>query len=75
MNNMDRLERIASSLPEAERVDIAEWGDHPTFRVRGRNFVFCDVDARMGRPDRPAGRHRLVAPKSLGRGRSGPAAR
>ena len=37
---MARLERIVSKLPEAERVDIAEWGDHPTFRVRGKNFIF-----------------------------------
>ena len=39
------LERIVSRLPEAERVDIVEWGDHPSFRVRGKNFVFCDADA------------------------------
>ena len=45
MTNMKRLERIVDELPEAERVDIAEWGDHPTFRVRGKNFVFCDQDA------------------------------
>jgi predicted DNA-binding protein (MmcQ/YjbR family) len=45
VTNMDRLERIAAKLPEAERVDIAEWGDHPTFRVRGKNFVFCDAEA------------------------------
>jgi predicted DNA-binding protein (MmcQ/YjbR family) len=42
---MLRLERIVADLPEAERVDIAEWGDHPTFRVHGKNFVFCDVEA------------------------------
>jgi len=42
---MARLERIVARLPEAERVDVAEWGDHPTFRVRGKNFVFCDVAA------------------------------
>ena len=42
---MARLEQIAAELPEAERVDIVEWGDHPTFRVRGKNFVFCDQDA------------------------------
>jgi predicted DNA-binding protein (MmcQ/YjbR family) len=42
MRNFDRLERIAMALPEAERVDIEAWGDHPTFRVRGKNFVFCD---------------------------------
>ena len=38
---MDRLEAIVAALPEAERVDVAEWGDHPTFRVRGKNFVFA----------------------------------
>jgi predicted DNA-binding protein (MmcQ/YjbR family) len=42
---MKRLERIVAELPEAVRVDIAEWGDHPTFRVRGKNFVFCDQEA------------------------------
>ena len=42
---MARLERIVARLPEAERVDIAEWGDHPTFRVRGKNFVFSDQAA------------------------------
>jgi predicted DNA-binding protein (MmcQ/YjbR family) len=42
MGNFDRLERIALALPEAERVDVEAWGDHPTFRVRGKNFVFCD---------------------------------
>jgi predicted DNA-binding protein (MmcQ/YjbR family) len=45
-DNMDRLEAIVARLPEAERVDIAEWGDHPTFRVRGKNFIFCDQEAR-----------------------------
>jgi hypothetical protein len=45
MTNMARLERIIAKLPDAERVDVAEWGDHPTFRVRGTNFVFCDADA------------------------------
>jgi len=45
MTNMGRLERLVSRLPEAERVDVAEWGDHPTFRVRGKNFVFSDIDA------------------------------
>ena len=43
--NMDRLEAIVARLPEAERVDIAEWGDHPTFRVAGKNFVFSDQAA------------------------------
>ena len=42
---MERLERIVARLPEAERVDIAEWGDHPTFRVKDKNFVFSDPTA------------------------------
>jgi predicted DNA-binding protein (MmcQ/YjbR family) len=42
---MERLERIVARLPETERVDIEEWGDHPTFRVRGKNFVFSDQRA------------------------------
>jgi predicted DNA-binding protein (MmcQ/YjbR family) len=45
MDNMRRLEAIVDRLPEAERVDIAEWGDHPTFRVRNKNFVFSDPTA------------------------------
>src|SRR5262245_33937087 len=46
MTNMARLEQIVAKLPETERVDVVEWGDHPTFRVRGKSFVFCDADAR-----------------------------
>ena len=42
---MAKLEQIVARLPEAERVDIAAWGDHPTFRVRGKNFVFADQAA------------------------------
>ncbi|MGQ0837249.1 MmcQ/YjbR family DNA-binding protein [Actinokineospora sp.] len=42
MDNMSRVERIVATLPEAVRIDVAEWGDHPTFRVRGKNFVFAD---------------------------------
>jgi predicted DNA-binding protein (MmcQ/YjbR family) len=47
MGNMERLERIVARLPQAERVDIAEWGDHPTFRVNGKNFVFSDQVAHQ----------------------------
>jgi predicted DNA-binding protein (MmcQ/YjbR family) len=46
MSNMQELERIVAGLPEAVRVDIEEWGDHPTFRVNGKNFVFSDHEAR-----------------------------
>ena len=37
---MQRIEKIVAELPEAERVDVAEWGDHPTFRVRGNDPGF-----------------------------------
>jgi predicted DNA-binding protein (MmcQ/YjbR family) len=46
VGNMARLERIVARLPEAERVDIEAWGGEPTFRVRGKNFVFTDQTAR-----------------------------
>ncbi|MDQ6615389.1 MAG: MmcQ/YjbR family DNA-binding protein [Actinomycetota bacterium] len=42
---MDRLAAVALALPEARRVDIEAWDDHPTFRVRGKNFVFSDERA------------------------------
>lgn len=42
---MTRLEQIVDRLPEAARVDVEEWGGHPTFRVRGKNFVFADAAA------------------------------
>ena len=45
MGNMERLEAICARLPEAERVDIEAWDGEPTFRVRGKNFVFTDKDA------------------------------
>lgn len=45
MANMDKLEAICARLPEAERVDVEAWGDEPTFRVRGKTFVFAAADA------------------------------
>ena len=42
---MDRIEEIVARLPEAARVDIEAWGGEPTFRVKGKNFIFSDVDA------------------------------
>ena len=41
-DKMARLEAMVARLPDAQRVDIEEWGDHPTFRVNGKNFVFSD---------------------------------
>lgn len=46
MNHMRRLERIVARLPEAQRVDVEAWGDEPTFRVRGKTFVFTDPRAQ-----------------------------
>ena len=43
MANIDRIESIVAELPEAKRVDIAEWGGHPSFRVRGKNFLFSNL--------------------------------
>jgi predicted DNA-binding protein (MmcQ/YjbR family) len=45
VNNMARLERIVARLPEAHRVDIEAWDGEPTFRVRGKNFVFTNQAA------------------------------
>lgn len=45
VTNMDRLERIVADLPESHRVDIEAWDGEPTFRVRGKNFVFTDREA------------------------------
>ncbi len=47
MANLDRIQQMTERLPEAQRVDILAWDGEPTFRVRGKNFVFSD----------PAGRH------------------
>jgi predicted DNA-binding protein (MmcQ/YjbR family) len=41
---IERLEPVLLAFPEAERVDVEEWGDHPTFRVRGKVFVFANED-------------------------------
>jgi predicted DNA-binding protein (MmcQ/YjbR family) len=45
VDNMKRLEAIVARLPEAVRVDIEAWGGQPTFRVRGKNFVFTSQAA------------------------------
>lgn len=43
--NLERIESLAMALPEAERVDIEAWEGEPTFRVRGKNFVFASKDS------------------------------
>jgi predicted DNA-binding protein (MmcQ/YjbR family) len=46
MGNLERIEAMAERLPEAQRVDIEAWDGEPTFRVRGKNFVFGSSDGR-----------------------------
>lgn len=46
MGNLDRLDSIATRLPEVARVDIEAWGGEPTFRVAGKNFIFAGADGR-----------------------------
>jgi predicted DNA-binding protein (MmcQ/YjbR family) len=77
-DNMVRLERIAAELPEALRVDIEEWGGHPTFRVRRKNFVFADAGAtsltiKLGKPEAEAvlATDGDATPASYGLGRHG----
>jgi predicted DNA-binding protein (MmcQ/YjbR family) len=42
---MDRLEEVVARLPEAIRVDVEAWDGEPTFRVRGKTFIFSAPDA------------------------------
>lgn len=44
-SNMKRLEKIVLALPETHRVNVEAWDDHPTFRVRKKNFVFANDTA------------------------------
>ena len=44
-DNMRRVEQIVAELPETQRVDVAAWDGHPTFRVRKKTFIFADVEA------------------------------
>jgi len=75
---MKRLEQIVARLPEAQRVDIEAWGDEPTFRVRGKNFIFTDQEARgfsVKLPKHEAedlvASDRYIEPTSYGLGRHG----
>ena len=43
--NMRRLEQMVERLPEALRVDVEAWDGEPTFRVRGKNFIFTNAEA------------------------------
>jgi predicted DNA-binding protein (MmcQ/YjbR family) len=44
MDNLTRFGAIAAELPESLRVDVEAWDGQPTFRVRGKNFLFTDPE-------------------------------
>lgn len=44
MSHLSRLEEIALRYPEAVRHDIEAWDGEPTFRVRGKNFIFASPE-------------------------------
>ena len=78
MDNMARLELMVARLPEAERVDIEAWGDEPTFRVRGKNFIFTDqaasgVSVKLPKEEAAAvvATDPLASPTGYGLGRHG----
>jgi predicted DNA-binding protein (MmcQ/YjbR family) len=41
---MRKLEAMVARLPETARVDVEAWDGEPTFRVRGKTFVFTATD-------------------------------
>lgn len=43
-DNLARVAAIVAELPETERVDVESWEGEPTFRVRGKVFVFGAAD-------------------------------
>ena len=78
MSNMERVERIVARLPEAVRVNIEARGGEPTFRVRGKNFIFTDAEAtslsvKLSREEAAAvvASDPLVEPTGYGLGRAG----
>jgi predicted DNA-binding protein (MmcQ/YjbR family) len=75
---MERLEAIVARLPEAVRVDIEAWDGEPSFRVRGKNFVFTDQEAsglsvKLPKEEAAAvvATDRLAEPTGYGLGRHG----
>jgi predicted DNA-binding protein (MmcQ/YjbR family) len=43
-DGLARLAAIVAELPETERVDVESWDGEPTFRVRGKVFVFASPE-------------------------------
>jgi predicted DNA-binding protein (MmcQ/YjbR family) len=77
-SHLSRIEEIAGRLPEAVRVNVEAWGDHPTFRVANKNFVFASDDGssisvKLPKEEAVAvlATDRLVEPTGYGLGRHG----
>jgi predicted DNA-binding protein (MmcQ/YjbR family) len=73
-----RLATIVAELPETERVDVASWDDEPTFRVRGKVFVFAapdgtSVGVKLPREEAEAlvATDEAISPMGYGLGRHG----
>jgi hypothetical protein len=76
--HMARLEAMTARLPEAERVDVEAWGGEPTFRVRGKTFVFAahdgsGISVKLPKDEAEAvvATDRLAEPTGYGLGRHG----
>jgi len=46
MSYLSTFEKMMERLPEWERVNVEEWGDHPTYRVGKKNFLFSSGDGK-----------------------------
>lgn len=75
---MGKLESICLRLPEAQRVDVEAWDGEPTFRVRGKNFVFTDrqaagISVKLPKDEAAAvcATDELASPTGYGLGRHG----
>jgi predicted DNA-binding protein (MmcQ/YjbR family) len=77
-DRLARLAAIVAELPETERVDVESWDGEPTFRVRGKVFVFADQDGtgvgvKLPREEAEAlvATDEAVSPMGYGLGRHG----
>jgi predicted DNA-binding protein (MmcQ/YjbR family) len=77
-SQLARLATIVAELPETERVDVESWDGEPTFRVRGKVFVFAapdgtSVGVKLPREEAEAlvASDEAVTPMGYGLGRHG----
>jgi predicted DNA-binding protein (MmcQ/YjbR family) len=77
-DNLARVAAIVAELPETERVDVESWDGEPTFRVRGKVFVFgapdgSSIGVKLPREEAEAlvASEEAVSPMGYGLGRHG----